>query len=214
MARQMPGLEAEFRTRVAEAIRLAQIGEVARAESVVGSDTRKNLHHSRIELLYELAYLRIFSAWEAFLEQTFFRYLCGYTSRAGTAIALAGTSFSTTLGAAELRVLSGRDYVLWHSPSKVVQRSQRFFQSCPLEIVLQSNISRLEALASIRHRITHSQNDARKKFDTATMSLAGKRYRGSRPGAFLRDYDVSLTPQVRWLEELGHELMSLAIQIA
>jgi len=214
MARQMPGLETDFHRRVAEAMRLAEIGEIARSEAISGSQTRRSLHHSRIELLYEMAFLRIFVGWEAFLEQTFLRYLCGYSSKIGTAVISAGASFSPTLARAEAAVLGGRDYVLWHNPSKVVQRSQRFFSRSPIETVLLSNTARLEALAIVRHRIAHSQNDARQKFDTATMTIAGRRYRGSRAGAFLRDWDVSATPSVRWLEQLGHELQSIAGQIA
>lgn len=76
----MPGLGAEFRDRVTAAIRLAEIGEIARAEALPKSLTRRNLHPVRLELLYEMAYLRIFVSWETLLEQTFFRYLCGYTS--------------------------------------------------------------------------------------------------------------------------------------
>src|SRR5712672_2619521 len=35
---------------------------------------------NKLELLYELAYLRFFIQWEVFLEQSFLRYLCGYSS--------------------------------------------------------------------------------------------------------------------------------------
>lgn len=214
MPRQMPGLQAEFHRQVAEAMRLAEIGEVARAEAIAGSQTRRHLHHSRVELLYELAFLRMFLAWEAFLEQVFLRYLCGYSSRHGRAVPQAGVSLSPTLAHAEAAVLSGRDYVLWHNPLRVADRSQRMFGSCPIETVLRSSTARLEALAAVRHRIAHAQTDARRKFDAATMTIAGRRYRGARPGAFLRDRDASMTPEKRWLEQLGQELQGLAAQIA
>jgi hypothetical protein len=44
--------------------------------------------------------------------------------------------------------------------------------------------------------------------------IAGRRYRGSRAGAFLRDEDSSATPAPRWLEQLGREFQGLAAQIA
>ena len=210
----MPGLEAYFRRRVSEATRLAEIGEIARAEARAGSQTSKNLHHNRIELLYEMAFLRTFVWWESFIEQTFIRYLAGYTSKIGIAVALGGVSYSPTVGHAEARILGSRDYALWHNPSVVVRRSQKFFSSSPVETVLMSNMARLEALASIRHRIAHSNNDARRKFDAATMALGGKRYRGSRAGSFLRDFYTNSTLPVRWLDQLGTELQNLAAQIA
>lgn len=125
-----------------------------------------------------------------------------------------GRSFETTIASAEATVLGGRDYVLWHNPNTVVNRANRFFASSPIETVLLSNISRLENFAAVRHRITHSQSDARTKFDAATTAIAGKRYGGSRAGSFLRDTDPSTSPSLRWVEQLGNELQSLAMQIA
>jgi hypothetical protein len=79
--------------------------------------------------------------------------------------------------------------------------------------VCQSNLARLEAFAAIRHRIAHGQDDAKTKFDAATMLLAGKRYYGSRPGSFLREFDASLTPSRRWIEIISNELVGLISQI-
>jgi hypothetical protein len=214
MARKMPSLEAEFRERVSTAIRLAEIGEIAKAEAPAGSQTRRNFHYTKIELLYEMAYLRIFVSWEAFLEQAFLRYLCGYTSKIGMAVPVAGQSFATTLASAEAAVLGGRAYRLWHSPSEVVTRASKFFGSSPIQTVVSSNTARLEQFAAVRHRITHSQTDARNKFNAATMTIAGKRYMGARAGAFLRDIDPNTTSSLRWVELLGMELQNLAAQIA
>lgn len=125
-----------------------------------------------------------------------------------------GINFSPTLASAETAVLGGQSYFLWHNPVKVVAKAARFFATSPIQTVVQSNQSQLEQLAAIRHRITHSQADARNKFDLATMSIVGKRYAGSRPGSFLRDIDMSSTPPLRWLENLGRGLQNLAGQVA
>jgi len=213
----MPGLQAAFRARVSEAMKLAEVGEVARAEAAPGSKTERDLYPARLEYLYELTYLRIFVAWEHFLEQAFLRYLCGYASKVGAAVPATGTTFQATLATAEVAVLAGRDYVLWHNPNAVTLRAQKFFASSPIETVVRSNSARLEHFAAIRHRVTHAQSDARKKFDLATMALVGKRYRGSRAGAFLRDLDPTVSPPQppqRWVDQLGRELQNLAAQIA
>lgn len=210
----MPALGAEFRQRASSALALAEIGEVARYEAPRGSRTRLGLHPARLESLYEMAFLRVFVGWEAHLEQAFLRYLCGYTSSHGAAQLAPGRAYEPSLAAAERTVLGTSSYVLWHSPARVAARSQRYFASSPVEAVVLSNAARLEAFAAVRHRIAHAQTDARTKFDAATMSLAGRRYAGSRPGSFLRDWDRSTAPHQRWLERLANELTALAAQVA
>jgi hypothetical protein len=210
----MPALAAGLRARVAQAIELAEIGEVARAEAAPTSRTRRSLYPARLEALYEMAYLRIFVGWEAFLEEVFLRYLCGYRSIHGFATLLPGTSYAASLAQAERAVLGGNRYVLWHSPGKVASRAHKFFSASPVDTVILSNTARLEDLAAVRHRITHAQEDARRNFDRATMAIAGRRYRGARPGAFLRYVDTSAVSPVRWLERLGQEVEGLAQQIA
>jgi hypothetical protein len=78
----MPPLAVQFRQRVSEALALARAGDMA-AATPLGAPLRSEWHVARVELLYELAYLRIFVEWELFLEQTFLRYLCGYVSIGG-----------------------------------------------------------------------------------------------------------------------------------
>jgi len=209
----MPDLHGELQRRSFEALALAEIGEIARVEAAAGSRTKAELHAYRLEALYEMAYLRIFVSWESFLEQAFLRFLCGYTSAHGVATMLPGRAFLPTLAQAETAVLGGNAYVLWHNPTRVVTRCRRFFHASTIETIVASNTARLEALAAIRHRIAHAQADAKQKFDSATMLLVGRRYRGARPGAFLRDRDTSVSPPERWLDRLAQELVSLSRQV-
>src|SRR5260221_12742426 len=91
MPRTMPPLAVQFRQRVSEALALARAGDLA-AAAPLGAPLRSEWHVARVELLYELAYLRIFVEWELFLEQTFLRYLCGYVSISGGGVrSLPGT---------------------------------------------------------------------------------------------------------------------------
>jgi hypothetical protein len=215
----MPQLSGQLRQKVDDAIDLARAGEMIRTAAGAGTAAWKQFHIARLELLYELALMRIFIEWEVFLEETFFRYLCGYSSAFGVATIASGTFFSR-LADAEAAVLGSRPYVLWYNPAAVISRSQQFFPGSPgspgsrHEIVVASSTARLQSIAAVRHRIVHGQKDARLKFDTATMLLCGKRYRGARPGRFLRDWDWSSTPGKRWLESIGDELCGLASQIA
>lgn len=70
---------------------------------------------------------------------------------------------------------------------------------------------RIETYASIRHRIAHAHGGT--EFDLATMSLAGKRYRGSRPGRFLRDWVRYTQIPMRWIDVILMDFRGLAFQI-
>lgn len=209
----MPPLEAELRRRVQSASELAQAGELARSELPPGGQAHRALHIARLELLYEMALLRMFVEWEVYLEATFLRYLCGYASKLGAASLVSGQYFPS-LALAEAALLGGQSYVLWHDPARIVARSQRFFVNGLHETVIGSHSARLASFVAIRHRIAHGQEDARRKFDMATLQLAGRRYRGSRPGRFLRDWDPSASPARRWLDTIADDLTGLATQIA
>jgi hypothetical protein len=212
MPRTMPPLAADFAQRIVDALSVARAGDLA-ATSTSDALVRGQWHVARVELLYELAFLRIFSEWEVFLEQTFLRYLCGYQSTTGVGYAVSQGQHCTTLQIAQNLVLGTRQYVLWHNPVAVTSRARRFLVGCPHETVVASHTSRLERISAVRHRVVHGQDDARVNFDQATTSLCGRRYRGSRPGRFLRDWDSSVAPPRRWLETLGAELEGLAQQI-
>ena len=208
----MPSLANSFRDGVVRATSLAQAGEQAQVMLSGLSRGAPPLYPARLELLYEMAYLRVFIEWETFLEQSFLRYLCGYTNTIGQQAMVQGNYYST-LATAETAILGNRQYVLWHNPSAVVGRSKAFFSTGLHESVLASNLTRLDWFAAIRHRVAHAQPHARKEFDRATMSLNGFRYQGGRPGKFLRDWHPYATPRTRWLEIVGGELINLARQI-
>jgi hypothetical protein len=119
----MPPFAAQFRQRVSEALSLAQAGDLA-AATPLGAPLRSEWHIARVELLYELAYLRIFVEWELFLEQTFLRYLCGYVSIGGHIYPSVGGGFCATLQIAEATMLAGRPFFLWHDPIRVISRAR------------------------------------------------------------------------------------------
>ena len=110
-------------------------------------------------------------------------------------------------------MLAGQSYLMWYDPSKVISRATRFFIGSTHQAVIASSSSRLTALASVRHRTAHGQLDAKTKFDNATKMFAGKRYKGSRPGRFLRDKVSGGPIPQRWLDLFAQELIGLASQI-
>jgi hypothetical protein len=215
MPRRMPRFDRALSRNASAAMSLVTAGEITHLSG--GPSIRREWNTVRLEALYELAYLRVFAAWETYLEAVFYRSLCGYASASGRERLNRGHYFPS-LAAAEADLLRGNTYALWHKPQKVIDRCQRYFSSaagcpCVQESTITSNLTRLEHLASTRHRIVHDQKDAKHKFDTATLHLAGRTYPSSRPGKFLRDYDRTKSPPQRWLEVTVTELSTLLAQM-
>lgn len=211
--RALPALDASLRSQVDAAVAIARAGETARLALPVGSPAWRELHVPRLELLYELAFLRVFVEWEIFLEQTLIRLMCGYVAKSAPTVLKAGAVYAKSIAAAQTALLGKRHYLLWHDPSKVVARAAGRFTTSSFQAVIASNTSRLEHFAAVRHRVAHGQADARANFDVATMQLNARRYRGARAGQFLRDWDTAASPQIRWLESIANELCSLAAQM-
>src|SRR5258708_6956274 len=153
MARRMPRLDTQFAVLARSAVDLALAGERIRSAAPAGSLFKTELSLPRLEALYETAYLRVFIAWEEFLEQTFLRYICGYVSALG--------SYTLTLPAfrniadANVDVLGPRDFVSWADPKQVIRRSQTYATLSFHETVLNSDLSRLLLFKSVRNRIAH-----------------------------------------------------------
>jgi hypothetical protein len=194
MPRQMPRFDLQLSVVAQTAIAIAKAGELAHAAA--DSAVRKEWTVTKLESLYELAYLRVFAAWESCLEGIFYRSLCYYSSLHAAETAIAGTR-----------------YLLWHNPTKVIQRCRRHIRAGRQENTINSNLTRLEHLSYARHRVVHDQADAKQKFDTATISIVGRTYPASRPGKFLRDWDTSSPTPRRWLDTLAQELTVLVRQM-
>jgi hypothetical protein len=151
--------------------------------------------------------------WEVLLEGAFHRFMCGYAHSGGQEPLIVGNSYSNKISDAEATLLNGRQYLLWHNANQVISRAAGVFNNSRYEQVLASAQQRLMHFAAVRHRIAHAQQDAANKFDLASMSIAGRRYAGARPGRFLRDTKAGANPPSRWLSEIFGELEHLAQQI-
>lgn len=212
----MPRFDVVLSSLAKSATSVTKAGEMSRVSASLS--TRREWSLIKLAALYELAYLRIFAAWEMCLEAAFYRALCGYASTAGQEALVGGIPYYRNLAAAETAVAGARQYLLWHNPQRVIDRCKRFFRPgpghpCAQEAMLTSNFSRIKALADIRHRIVHDQSDAKRKFDSVTLALAARTYPASRPGRFLRDWDRSQLPAKRWLEVVSQELIAMIGQI-
>lgn len=210
MPRQIPRFDTRLLRQSQLAIGIVKAGEIVRS---LGTPTlRHEWKMPRLEALYELAFLRVFVAWEMCLEDVFYRTLCGYASSAGQDTLVAGTYYPS-LAAAKIAVQGSWPFLLWSNPAKVIPRCQTHITSGRQEAAIASHQARLTHFASVRHRIVHGQEHAKQNFDNATLAISGRTYPASRPGKFLRDSPVSVYPKQTYLEIIFSELYGLAGQI-
>ena len=180
-----------------------------------GSTTRQQLGPLQLEALHEAAFLRVFGAWESYLEECAVRFMAGQTTASyPRVVPVESTTLDKTIAAARLRLLNGRRFLLWHNPGTVVTRLQRYLVGCPVEDVLTTHQPRIDLLAAIRHRIAHTSDDARTEFISAATTIAGVNFDGV-AGRMLRAANVGdgLTQRM-WTYEFTEELRGYAIAIA
>ncbi len=213
MPRRLPPLANHFIASAQAAQDLIMRLEAAHVY-LSGQQAQHQIGLNALELSYELAYLRIFTAWEEFQEQVFLRRLCGYEDANGYREPLvSGQNYRPTLALAESAYLGGLQYKLWHDPVKIVARVKIFFVASHFATVIGSRQAALGEFAAVRHRVAHSQKHARSEFDAATMSIAARRYSASRPRRFLRDWKNTIYPRKRWIASIADDLGALARQI-
>lgn len=170
------------------------------------------LHQPQVDLIFELAFLKIFIAWERFLENTFIRYLCGASSLSGKRPT---RTVSARYLADALIVISGdRGYADWVSVDVVVGRANRFFDSGePYSTPLQSAAAELTNIRKIRNHIVHHSNKSRDGFNTMLVGIYGFRPQGMSAGRFLRQCmgthgEKCILEYIQTLESLAEMIVS------
>jgi hypothetical protein len=211
MPRILPRFDRELGQEVSFA--MAYVARLEQAKIELSSVGQRTIPTGDLEYSYELAFLRIFGAWETLLEDSLIRLICGYHHSGGQEPLAPGVAYLSNVANARMALLQGRPFRQWYDPAQILARAQRFFIGSRYELVIASAQARVSHFASIRHRIAHVQSHARAQFDNATMSLNGKRYPGSRPGRFLREWHPSFVPPRRWLDIASSELVGLGHQI-
>lgn len=119
-------------------------------------------HHK--ELVIELAFLRAFKAWEAFLEESFILYMLGKSPPTGSPPHCLASPLNRTV--AERLVSDGREYSRWASVSNVVARAGLFFQDGgPYKQVLASRQYKFDEMNTLRNSIVHTSGSSQRKFE-------------------------------------------------
>jgi hypothetical protein len=147
----------------------------------------------QLEIIVEMAFLRIFVAWESFLEESFIRYAVGTASPSG--YAPNALIHPQNIGHALELVLSRRDYVTWNSASEVTGRSALYFEGGePYRSALEPASMELDEMNTIRNRITHKSMHSKNQFNAFVRRKFGHGVRGMTPGRYLLTSPLSPPP--------------------
>ena len=138
----------------------------------------------QVEIITELAFLRISIAWENFLEESFIRYSVGAKSISGHVPTRLLEPHDMTHAFGLLS--QGKDYIKWNSASGVVRRAELYFRDGePYKNIIQSITVDLDNVNIIRNRIAHKSSISKKNFTEFARRKFGYGKRGMTPGRFL-----------------------------
>lgn len=159
--------------------------QVNNGQNLVSRVKVLGLPQVQLEIIAELAFLRVFMAWENFLEESFIRYLVGAASPSG----YTPDRFVNppNMEIAEKLILGEkREYVRWNSTNEVIARSKIYFKDGePYKNALQVATIELDEMNTIRNRIAHKSTYSKDKFNQLIRRTFGHGIRGMTPGRFL-----------------------------
>lgn len=161
---------------------------------------RPYISRQRRDSMTEMAFLRAFLAWEAFVEESFILYLVGQRAPRGRPPRRHAfpPNYKT---ATEWVVPEGRQYAGWTVPHHVSDRAERFFHNGrPFTPVLRSNQNVFEEARTIRNAIAHESLAARQKFETLVRSKLGTLPPHLTVGGFLSIGVPASVPPISFLD--------------
>jgi hypothetical protein len=191
-------------TVLAELVRNLKDSRRLAADAYLWSSTgaggaRPLISAKRRESMTELAFLRAFLAWEAFLEEAFILYLSGQRPPRGRAPHR--FAFPPNRRAALDWVAEGREYAQWTHAIQVSGKAERFFRDGrPFSQVLRGNQNSLDEARIIRNSIAHQSRSTREKFETMARRKLTILPPNLTVGAFLSAAAPGNTPPISFLE--------------
>jgi hypothetical protein len=196
MARRLTTVLMEFSRHLREARRLAADAYNWSYPAATGSRPRISI--GRRDSITELAFLRAFSAWEAFLEEVFILYLLGQQAPCGRKVHRYGFPPGET--AAYEWVTEGREYARW-TPAEVRRRADRLFRNGrPFTPVLSGHQNLLSQANTVRNAIAHDSLNARQKFEAVVRNELQALPPNTTIGGFLLTTKPRSNPPISFLE--------------
>jgi hypothetical protein len=137
-------------------------------------DKYRPISKLRRMLIVELSFLQISNAWEGFLEETFFHYMCGQKTQSGFSPSLLVTLKNATLDQAASLVNQTKPYSDWSRADEVIKRAKLYFANGePYYRAIANSNDKLEEIRKIRNGIAHSSAYSREKLEELIRQKTG-----------------------------------------
>ena len=154
-------------------------------QSVNKIKIQPHFSQDQIYMIYELSFLKIFLAWEWFVENTFISYMLGKKTNKG----YGPKTYVKPIDqhhAYNFVKRKGRDYADWTNPSTVIEKSTLFFEDGkPYKDTFGSIIGEMQNMKTIRNAIVHMSTKSRESFETLIRNKLEYAKMGITPGEFL-----------------------------
>jgi hypothetical protein len=166
--------------------------EVLRCKKLVTSMKAHRIPYFQCEQISELSFLRVYVAWEEFLEGTFSRFLCGASSISGRRPKLYASP--RNIDHARKMIIGferGDRFADWSQRHKVTDRAELLFRDgSPFRTPIQAAGTELDEMRAIRDRIAHRSDKARNQFNGVVHKKLGTALMLN-PGRFLLRVDLA-----------------------
>ncbi len=156
----------------------------------------------------ELSFIKIFIAWEQFLEKVFIRHLGSQKNSKVKSYIKA-----KNLNHAYKIVKENKPYPDWTNKDVVLRKANLFFKDGePYRTALSLIASDLEDIKTIRNSIVHMSNNSQEKFKSLIRSSLNRSPSGMSAGKFL--LTIKNRPGETYMEHYSNILISTAKNIA
>lgn len=147
------------------------------------ANIKPKLHQKYVFLVVELSFLKVYIAWEQFLEDTFVNYIMGRKTRKGYKV----KSFVNPKNFIHAKgiINEGRNYSKWDY-DEVIRKSLLFLKNgYPYKNTLQPISNYLKEMSYIRNSIVHGSSHSMERFKSIVRSKIKYAPAKITPGEFL-----------------------------
>jgi hypothetical protein len=173
-----------------------------------------HLQIDQVHLIYELSFLKIFLAWEFYLEKSFILYMLGEETESGYK-PRAYVIPRDEKHAYEL-IKGGRSFPDWLNLEFIREKSELFFENgSPFKDVLYNNQTIKEGLQMmkiIRNRIVHISQKTQQEFSNLLRNEFGHDS-GIGPGEFLKKNEAKRQKSLSYIDYFKDILLTAANNI-